>query len=806
VTPSAQPAASYEAEAAALSGGAKVNTDHMGYTGTGFVDGYWTQGATTQFAVTAASAGSYNVTLRYGNANGTAKSVSVYVNGTKAVQTVLANLGSWDTWGTQSETLALNAGSNTITYKYDTADSGNVNLDSISVAVAGPPTPTPTAPPVTPPPIANAAYYKLMNPNSGKVLNVANSGTAENTNVNISTDNGATGQVWKITSNGDATYRLINPNSTRALDVDNAGTADGTNVLIYTDNRTLAQKWSIVPNGDGTFKLINPISNKALNVAGAGTADGTNVDVYTDNGSAGQKWKLVQLSMAAPNPTANVDVVQHHNDDSRTGANLAETILNTSNVNVNTFGKLFSKTVDGQMYAQPLYLSNFNIGGKVRNVVFAATMHNTVYAFDADDGSQSALWSKNLGQSVKLPDCNIGSCSYKDIIGEVGIVSTPYILRSNNTMYVVNMIKTAAGYEHWLHAMDLTTGEEKFGGPKKITASVPGTGDGSTNGLVLWNSQKALQRVSLSHANGSIYFGSASFGDSNPYHGWVLGYNDTTLAQELVYNTSPNGGMSGVWQAGQAFNIDANGNLIFITGNGSSSTTDNSARGESVVKMSPSGTILDWFLPYNYQYLNDTDLDFGSSGGLLIPGTNLLFAAGKEGRAYLIDTNNMGHFHAGSDSQIVQSWMAFPANLHGGPVYWQAPNGKRIYTWAEYDRLKSYNFNGNTIDQTPVGQSTMTAPNGMPGGFLSITANGSTAGSGLVWANIPYNADANQATVEGILRVFDANDVTRELWNSKMNDARDHYGNFAKFAPPTIANGKMYLGSFSNVLNVYGLQ
>jgi hypothetical protein len=528
-------------------------------------------------------------------------------------------------------------------------------------------------------------------------------------------------------------------------------------------------------------------------------------------------FMLLCIGAAPAFASGNVDVTTQHNDNMRTGANLNESALNKSNVNVNQFGKLFSKQVQGQIYVQPLYVSNMNILGKVRNVVFVATMHNTVYCFDADDASADALWSKNLGPSVPLPDNNIGPANYKEILVEVGILSTPVISIEKNAIYLVTMTEPSQGvYEHHLHALDLNDGSEKFSGPKKIEASVPGTGDGavldpvSGKSMVPWISKTQSQRLSLTLSNGTVYFGSASFGDRGPYHGWILGYDATTLEQKDVYNTSPSGGLSGVWQSGQGFNVDADGNLFVITGNGTTDPTIEKPTdlGDSVLKLSGSSptTLLDWFTPFNYNILNINDTDLGSSGGLLIPGTHLFVGGGKEGRLYVWDANNLGHYHKEDDSQIVQSIPnATNGHIHGSPVYWEGSGKKLVYIWSEGDSLKAFQFNGKDLNPTTVSESTFTAPDGMPGGFLSVSANGNQESTGIVWASMPIAGDANQATVDGVLRAFDASDLTKELWNSSMNPVRDSVGKYAKFSSPTIANGKVYLSTFSNQLNVYGL-
>ncbi len=524
-------------------------------------------------------------------------------------------------------------------------------------------------------------------------------------------------------------------------------------------------------------------------------------------------------------PDATICVLTQHNDNSRTGAYLQETQLNTSNVNQNQFGKLFSYQVDGHVYAQPLYVNSIDIPGQgTHNVVYIATMHNTVYAFDADDPNAaiSPIWARSLETSARLPDPNIGPVNsqgrpaYHDILVEVGIVSTPVISLDNNVIYVVAFTKVGNTYFHHLHALDLATGEEQLSGPAKIEASVPGTGYDSKNGSVTFTSNRQIQRAALLLANGTVYIAFASYGDKDPYHGWVLAYNATTLQRTAVYNTTPNGSRGGIWQAGQGPAADSDNYIYLMTGNGTA-TPDAKAVGCTVVKLRPNLTIADWFTPHNVAALNAADKDLGSAGPVLIPGINLLIGGGKESKFYLLDRNHLGHFNANNDNQVVQNFYVNQDtnkthHIHGGPAYWGGPNGPWIYVWPENDCLKAYHLDGGKFQAAPVSQCNTRDPQnvpggsfGMPGGFLSISANGNTAGTGILWASHPYNQDANQAVVEGIVRAYDASHLTNELWNSKQNASRDNSGKFAKFCPPTIANGKVYMATFSGEVVVYGL-
>lgn len=524
-----------------------------------------------------------------------------------------------------------------------------------------------------------------------------------------------------------------------------------------------------------------------------------------------------------PDPT--LCVLTQHNDNGRTGAYLQETQLNTSNVNQNQFGHLFTYQVQGHIYAQPLYVNGIDIPGQgTHNVVYIATMHNTVYAFDADDpdAAISPLWARQLEDSVPLPDPNIGPAHqgqsvYRDIAREVGIVSTPVISLEHNALYVVAFTRVQRGYAHKLHALDLASGADLFGGPVQIAGNVPGTGYDNQNGNIIFAGNRQIQRAGLLLLNDVVYFAFASYGDQDNYHGWVFSYNAATLQKEAIYNTTRNGQRGGIWQAGQGLAADSDNHVYFMTGNG---TYTNDGRDVSctIVKLNANLSIADWFTPHNVADLNAHDADLGSSGVLLLPDTNLLIGGGKESKFYLMQRDKMGHFNAANDNQIVQSFYvclpddphipltgnpAHTHNIHGGAVYWNGPNGPCIYIWTENDCLKVFRFDGTTFQTIPMSKGSTVSP-GMPGGMLSISANGNTPGTGIVWGSHPFS-NANQAVVSGMLHAYDAADLTNELWNSRQNAGRDDYGNFAKFCAPTIANGKVYVATFSDRVMVYGL-
>jgi outer membrane protein assembly factor BamB len=365
---------------------------------------------------------------------------------------------------------------------------------------------------------------------------------------------------------------------------------------------------------------------------------------------------------------AQVSVLTQHNDNSRTGANMNEASLNTANVNVSAFGKLFSMPVDGFVFAQPLYLPNVNLPNTgAHNVLFVATAHDSVYAFDADTGAQ--LWQKSLGTAV--PSSVIGTTN---ILIEVGIISTPVIDPSTHTLYVVAKTYENSVQIFRLHALDiLQNGAEKLGGPIEIAAQYNGSATPNDGGgHVQFVAAQHNQRAALTLVNGVLYVAFASHEDKTPYHGWVLAYNTANLQQLATYNTTPNGGEGAIWMSGQGLVADSNNNVYCLTGN-SAQPTENSLGdyGESFLKLGLSGnalSVLDYFKAHNYDSMNSTDLDLGSGGPVAIPGRAYIVGGGKQGLLYVVNTNDMGKLQPTSD-RVVQEFQA-DNGLWGSPVFW----------------------------------------------------------------------------------------------------------------------------------------
>jgi hypothetical protein len=474
----------------------------------------------------------------------------------------------------------------------------------------------------------------------------------------------------------------------------------------------------------------------------------------------------------------------------RTGANTGELALNPTNVTTATFGKLFTIAVDDEVYAQPLYASNMTIAGGTHNVVFIATVNNTISAFDADVGG-SPLWSRNFNNGGRPVNHNEvgGNCvPYNDFSNNIGIVGTPVIDGNAMTLFLVTRTVEAGAFVQRLRALDITNGNERVG------ARTIGTINAQTNN----------QRPALALSQNKVYVGWSSYCDTPPYEGRVMAFNTSDLSQAASFSAAPGGGLAGIWMAGAAPTIDGNGNLFYSTGNGAFDGVN--SFGETLLRLSPTLGVVDWFTPPNWASLNSADLDLGSSGPVFVPGTSLLTMGGKGGgTCYLVDANNMKHLNLPFnwhcvDPDNVRTGLSH--HLHNSMVTWNGPSGVNLYTWGENDFGRMWRFNGSTFNTPAASVSNVLPPQGMPGGMMSLSSNGS--GNGILWVTMPLSGDANHDTVPGILRAFDATNLTRELWNSTIKPADDP-GNFTKGSAPVIANGKVYVASLSRSVSAYGL-
>ncbi len=518
-----------------------------------------------------------------------------------------------------------------------------------------------------------------------------------------------------------------------------------------------------------------------------------------------------------PPPEQSVSVLTQHNDNNRSGWNASETALTTANVNAQHFGMLFNLPVDDQVYAQPLVVGHVSINGGFHNVVIVATVNNSVYAFDGDNGA--LYWQKNFTASGMRPPQRFdmtGACSgtYQDFSFNIGIVGTPVIDAATGKIYFVARSTDGANFVQHLHAINVVDGSEAVGSPTPINATYSGNGDGSVNGVITFDAQRQNQRQGLTLVNGTVYVTFSSHCDWGPYHGWVLGYDAATLQQRVVYNDTPNGYAGGMWESGAGMAADASGNLYVVTGNGSvgdaGSPTNLKNRGSSALKLTPSGNTLSvasYFTPYNYQMLNDYDLDYGGMGSLLIPNTTLFLTGGKDGNLYLLDRDNMGGFQPSSNNvhQVV-ALGSNDINMHCQAAYYKGGSGEFVYVWSENDPLRAIPVTPNgLLALSGESISTVAGPTGQSGAILSVSSNGAQAGTAILWAAHASSGDAEHDVRPGILRAFDANDVTNELWNNQQSPS-DQSGYYAKFSAPTIANGHVYLPTFSNKVVVYGLK
>jgi hypothetical protein len=511
-----------------------------------------------------------------------------------------------------------------------------------------------------------------------------------------------------------------------------------------------------------------------------------------------------------------VNVTTYHNDNGRTGQNIHETILTPSNVNATNFGKLFSQSIDGYAYGQPLYVSGVILPNKgMHNVVYVATMNDSVYAFDADSNTNSnaePLWMVNFTDPAKgITTVPISDLNCTDTIVPAGILSTPVINQASKTIYVVARTKENGVFYQRLHALDITTGAEKFGGPVAIAATVAGTGSGSVGGMISFNPQLENQRAALLLQNGQVYIGWSSLCDYGKYHGWFMSYNAATLEQSGVWLTTANGSKGGIWATGAGPAGDAFSDTFVPIGNGTFDVnTGGSDYGQSVVKLGPpvGGVfpIKDYFTPYNFSAYNTSDLDIGSAGLVLLPDQtqgphrHLLVQGDKAGNLFLLNRDNMGRFNANSNSQIVQYIPAASLGMWSSPAYWNYHvylNGSGL---GSGDSIKAFTLNATTGLLSATASSQTSEHFTYPGTTVSISSNGTS--NGIVWAL--NNAKFATTTGVGSLHAYLATDLSDQLYSSKTNSTRDDPGPPVKFTVPTIANGKVYITTQTSLV-VYGL-
>ena len=561
---------------------------------------------------------------------------------------------------------------------------------------------------------------------------------------------------------------------------------------VSNDSQNEGVSWS-VDGATGGNTTVGTISSAGLFTPGTQPGVHTVSAISNSDSSASASATVAVTDLPG--------VFTYHNDTARTGQNLQEYALTPTTVNSSTFGALFTCPVDGYVYAAPLYLANFNIGGQTRNVVFIATEHDSVYAFDADSPSCAELWQTNfLSDGVTtVPAADTGELN--DLIPEIGITSTPVIDPSTNTIYVVPKTKETVGtgcstdnpcYFHRLHALDINTGAEKFEGPVVLTAP---------NFAPLYQ----LQRPALLLNNGTLFIGFGSHGDNNTWQGWLMAYNATTLAQQWVWSsTDPtNGNNEGaIWGSGNGPAVDASGNIYVEAANGVFDGVTNFS--DSVVKLSPTGTILDYFTPFDQAVMQENDIDLGSSGPMILPASvgssahpQLMIASGKVGVVYLLDQTNLGQYNMAANQDVGEVDVGFnttDANngFFGQPAYW---NGN-IYTVIVGDSLRQYPISNGAISTVSTSNSTNTFT--FRGATPAVSANGAT--NGIIWV---ADITAYQSGGAVILDAYDATNVSTQFYSSPSSGS-GAAAPAAKFTVPTVANGKVYVGG-QLAFSVFGL-
>ena len=499
------------------------------------------------------------------------------------------------------------------------------------------------------------------------------------------------------------------------------------------------------------------------------------------------------LALAVRQTGAQTLTVQY--DNARTGATLHETVLTPANVNPSRFGKVFSYAVDGDVYAQPLFVPGVEIPNKGKHdVVFIATEHDSVYAFDAEGKPAEPLWRVNfLNAAAKITTVKAQDAACPFISPEIGITPTPAIDIASGTLYVLTRTKQGGGsfstarFVHTLHALAITTGAEKFGGPKQIDAAG-------------FDGQRELPRAGLLLTGGQVYLTWGSSCDVGPYHGWVMAYDAHTLAQTAVFNASPKAGLSGIWQSDNGPAADDEGNVYVATGNGLFTVSGNGRDyGDTLLKLQLAGhslNVADYFTPADQKRMDREDEDLGSGGPMLLPRQQgsppLALIGGKDGNLYVLDRDNLGKYRAGSDAQAVQV-IHFRGGIYSAPAYW---NG-HVYLMSGGDYLSDFPLEKGKLAAKP---RALGGRFGNPGATPAISANGNS--NGIAW--LIETKGWNDVDRPAVLHAYDAANVARELYNSEQNSARDRAGLACRFTIPLIANGCVYVPVKRRV-DVYGL-
>jgi hypothetical protein len=722
------------------------------------------------------------------------------------------------------------------------AETSRVGSASVTITLQPPPVSvsvTPTATTVTPSQSAQFTATVSNSSNTAVTWSLAGGGCAGSTcgTLNSPTANPVTytapaapvpGPVTlKATSQADATKSAsasVTITAPPPVSVSVAPTAANVTAgqsaqftATVSNSSNTAVTWSL--SGDGcagnscgtlSSQTGNPVTYTAPGTVPAPPKVTITATSQADNTKSGIATATVE---AATNGFRGVLTAQY--DNSRTGQNSNETKLTATNVNATQFGKVFSYPVDGHIYAQPLYVPNVQVPGLgPRNVVYVATQRDSVYAFDADFRTSTPLWKVSFINPPLTTTVTNAETHSEDIVPEIGITGTPVIDPASGTLYVVAKTKEMGPpcsvanpcYAQRLHALDIATGAEKAGSPVLIQASVPGTGEGTDGtGRIAFNALRQNQRPGLLLYGGVVYVTWAGYSDVNPYHGWMIGYDARTLQMVAAFNATPDAWGAGIWQSGGGPSVDANGNVYLVTGNGRFNASPPCPTcmdfGDSVLKLSTSGgrlSVADYFTPYNQATLDVQNWDLSGGSPMLIPdqvGTpypHLLVTGGKEGKLYLLNRDNMGKFNAARD-QIVQSLVISQNAIYCSPAFWQ----NNVYVTSNWESLKQYKLSGGLLSSSPIAQTSATFA--YRGATPTISSNGSA--DGIVWI-----LETGQTRQGGpaILHAYDANDISRELYNSAQVGSRDRAGPAVRFTIPTAANGRVYIGTQTE-LNAYGL-
>ena len=568
---------------------------------------------------------------------------------------------------------------------------------------------------------------------------------------------------------------------------------------VANDTSQKAVSWSAT---GGTFSSNASASGASVTYTAPSTPG-----IYTI--TATQTSDVTQRAVATIGVTDLHGVYTYHNDVARDGTNTAEYALTTANVNSSTFGKLFSCQADAAIYTQPLWVSNITIGGAKHNIVVVATMHDTVYAFDADASPCVTYWHTQYIPSGET-FYTAADVSTNSIFPDIGILGTPVIDSTSNIIYLVTKTKNINDpgpvVHQRLHALNLADGTEIANSPVELDSSITVPGNCEGGSTIAFNAARENQRPGLALVNGVVYIAWASHGDLDPYHGWILGFNASTLSRVSAFNTSPNAAeglgycRAGIWMSGGAPSADAAGNLYVITGNGVFDGT--SAFGDSFLKLSATSglALADWFTPMDQLSLDAFDHDLGAGGAAVLvdqtsgPHPHLIIGGGKSQVLYLLDRTNMGHFTSGGPDKVVQTLNVSEA-CFCTPAFWQ----NTLYFFGFNGPGLAYTFLPASDTFNPSVASSTVASFSFPGSSPSVSSNGNA--NGIVWTidSNSYGTGDNGPVSAGpaVLHAFDATNLGTELWNSSQVPA-DVAGNAVKFTVPTVANGKVYVPTRGN--------